>query len=106
MTARISSLTALTEQSKGQKPEPEPLPNQVLRKKLERLAVSSSGFIFDPQSGQSFSVNHTALLTLQLLKEGANSQETAQVLSSNYEIPFEIAINCVEGFMLQIGRYL
>ena len=38
--------------------------------KLERLAISDEGFIFDPESGNSYTVNGTALFILRLLKEG------------------------------------
>jgi hypothetical protein len=35
----------------------------------KRLAVSESGFVFDPVSGQSFSVNETGLVVLHLAQQ-------------------------------------
>ena len=43
-----------------------PPPAEILR----RLAVSDSGFVFDPVSGNSYSLNITALATLRLLQQG------------------------------------
>lgn len=37
-------------------------------KSLERLAVSESGFVFDPVSGHSFTVNETGLAILRSLQ--------------------------------------
>jgi len=38
-------------------------------KSLERLAVSESGFVFDPVSGHSFTVNETGLSILRALQQ-------------------------------------
>lgn len=38
-------------------------------KSLERLAVSESGFVFDPVSGHSFTVNETGLWILRALQK-------------------------------------
>lgn len=74
--------------------------------RLQKLAVSQTGFIFDPQSGRSFSVNPTGLRTLELLKEGMGSSETAEILADEYNVPVEVAEGSVESFLLQLGRYL
>lgn len=74
--------------------------------RLQKLAVSPTGFIFDPQSGRSFSVNHTGLRTLELLKDGKGSTDTAQTLAGEYNVPVEVAEGSVESFLLQLGRYL
>lgn len=36
---------------------------------LKRLALSESGFVFDPSSGQSFTVNETGLAILRLAQQ-------------------------------------
>ena len=36
--------------------------------RLRQLAVSDTGFVFDPQTGQSFTVNATGRLVLDCLK--------------------------------------
>lgn len=74
--------------------------------KLAKLAVSESGFLFDPETGQSFTLNKTGLATLNQLKRGSSIEETASYLSQNYMVTVEAAMNSVEAFILQLGRYL
>ena len=38
--------------------------------RLSDLAISDSGFVFDPYTGASFSVNLTGLTLLRALKDG------------------------------------
>ena len=41
-----------------------------LLNRLKDIAISDSGFIFDPYSGATFNTNETGRFILQLLKEG------------------------------------
>jgi hypothetical protein len=48
--------------------------------RLHELAVSDSGFVFDPLTGFTFTVNPTGLFVLQRLKAGDSPEKiTAQV---------------------------
>ncbi|MBX9952829.1 MAG: PqqD family protein [Candidatus Obscuribacterales bacterium] len=76
------------------------------RDRLSQLAVSETGFIFDPQTGQSFSVNQTGLIVLDLLKRGSSLDAASNSLADRCGIPNEIASSSVEAFILQLGRYL
>jgi len=51
--------------------------------RLKDIAVSESGFLFDPYSGSTFNTNDTGRLILQLLKEGKDI-ETIQSEIRNY----------------------
>ena len=73
---------------------------------LNRLAVSSSGFAFDPQLGQSYVINESGMAALALLGEGRSVPEAAAQLAETYAIPCEIARGGVETFLRQLGRYL
>jgi len=53
-------------------------------KLVQRLAVSDSGFVFDPVSGHSFSVNETGLRILGLLKEGQDLPAAVKALSDEF----------------------
>ncbi len=74
--------------------------------KLSKLAVSESGFLFDPETGQSFTLNQSGLSTLNQLKRGASVAETADFLAENYMVSQEVALSSVEAFLLQLGRYV
>lgn len=74
--------------------------------RLARLAVSETGFIFDPQTGQSYTLNQTGLLALDLIKRGNSVQKAAQYLSDEYDVSMEVAASSLEAFLFQLGRYL
>ena len=76
------------------------------RGRLSQLAVSDTGFVFDPQTGLSFGTNETGLRTLNMLKGGCDLDETARSLADEYGIPEEMALSGVESFVKQLGRYL
>jgi len=55
-------------------------------KALERLAISESGFVFDPVSGHSFTVNETGLDILRSLQKNRSLDRLQQRLSAEYEV--------------------
>lgn len=74
--------------------------------RLKQLAVSDTGFIFDPVTGQSFTVNTTGRLVIEMLKNNGTAQDAALELSKRYNRPAEMTASCVEAFIMQLGRYL
>jgi len=47
--------------------------------RLTELAISDTGFIFDPGSGATFNVNATGLIALAALREGVDPTDTAEI---------------------------
>lgn len=55
--------------------------------KLKRnIAVSETGFIFDPSSGESFSLNPIAVEILNMIKEDSNSEEIQTEILNKYDV--------------------
>ncbi len=54
----------------------------VLRK---NIAVSENGFVFDPSTGDSYTLNDTALEIIELLKSGKSHAEIVAFLTDKYE---------------------
>lgn len=52
----------------------------------KKLAISDTGFVFDPHSGESFSLNETGTEMLNLLKEGKSLDEIKKHFMENYEV--------------------
>ena len=52
---------------------------------LQRLAISESGFVFDPVSGHNFTVNETGLSILRLLQKDNELAPLLEKLASDYE---------------------
>jgi len=56
--------------------------------KLKRnIAVSESGFLFDPTNGESYSLNEQGLEILNLLKESKSDTEITAYMTEVYDIP-------------------
>ena len=73
---------------------------------LRHLALSDSGFLFDPRSGQSYSLNPTAVESLEMLRLGFSLSQTAEELAKNYATNPEQAASGLESFVQQLARYL
>ncbi len=52
---------------------------------LQRLAISESGFVFDPVSGHNFTVNETGLTILRLLQKDTEIKPILSQLSAEYD---------------------
>ena len=52
---------------------------------LSRLAVSESGFIFDPASGHNFTANETGLVLLRMLQKEQRLDQILDQLRESYD---------------------
>lgn len=73
--------------------------------KLERLAINDEGFIFDPETGNSYTVNKTGLFIIKLLKEGKNEEEIVKALTEEFEIGEDEAKRDLVDFLEQLRLY-
>jgi hypothetical protein len=53
---------------------------------LRRLAISESGFVFDPVSGHNFTVNETGLEILRRLQQERDLPKLLSDLQKEYEV--------------------
>jgi hypothetical protein len=53
-------------------------------KTLSDLAISDTGFVFDPSAGGTYSVNPTGLCVLHALKEGLPKRAIAERLADRF----------------------
>ncbi len=53
---------------------------------LQRLALSDSGFIFDPMTGNSFTVNSTGLAILRLLQKESSLPELLGAVQEEFDV--------------------
>lgn len=53
---------------------------------LRRLAVSESGFVFDPMSGHHFTVNETGIEILRYLQKEQDFSELLTLLAQEYRV--------------------
>lgn len=55
------------------------------RARLAQLAISPSGFVFDPQTGGTFTVNETGRLILEGVRDGLGLSELAADLDGRFD---------------------
>lgn len=71
--------------------------------RLRELAVSDTGFVFDPYSGFTFSVNETGRFILQRLKAGEGVEAVAAALAGAFELsPRDDPSRDVHEFILML----
>lgn len=55
----------------------------------KNIAISDSGFVFDPLSGESFSLNPIGLEILNLVKNGQSFEGISKQIVEKYEVDAE-----------------
>ena len=56
------------------------------KESLHRLAISESGFVFDPSTGHHFTANETGLVLLRLLQQDQSIEHILDTLSREYKV--------------------
>jgi hypothetical protein len=68
--------------------------------KLKRnIALSESGFIFDPSTGDSFSVNGTGLRILEYLRSGLTENEIIDELVKKFNADIHLIREDLDDFI-------
>ncbi len=52
----------------------------------KNIAVSESGFVFDPSTGESFSLNQIGLELVELLKQGRDFDSIKKKVLEKYDV--------------------
>jgi PqqD family protein of HPr-rel-A system len=71
--------------------------------RLKDLAVSESGFLFDPYTGLTFSLNQTGRFILERLRDGLSEPAIRQALEAGFQAgPGDDPLRDVREFMQQL----
>ncbi len=72
---------------------------------LRDLAISDSGFVFDPRTGATFTVNETGLAVLLALREGLASDALPDRVRAAFDaVPASVADD-VADFVLSLCQH-
>lgn len=52
----------------------------------ENIAISETGFVFNPTTGDSFTLNETGRKVIALINEGKTIEQTAKILKEIFEV--------------------
>jgi hypothetical protein len=72
---------------------------------LSRLALNDEGFVFDPQTGDSYQVSETGMILLQDFKEGRHPEEIAIRLTERYEVSLDEAQRDCVDFLARLRQF-
>jgi hypothetical protein len=50
------------------------------------IAISESGFLFDPSAGESYSLNEQGIEIINMLREGKTSADITDYFTREYEV--------------------
>jgi len=71
----------------------------------KNIATSEAGLIFNPGTGDSFSVNSIGSEILAMLKENRSQQEIIELFSSKYEAEKKQLERDLDDFFEQLTEY-
>ncbi len=74
-------------------------------KRLNALAVSDSGFIFDPSTGQTFTTNEIGLEIIRLLKQGKKLEAIISYIDEHYDADGDVIYKDTVQFLSQLKTY-
>lgn len=70
----------------------------------KNIAISQTGFVFDPDTGESFTVNPLGLEILGMLRDGQNIQIITQSLLEKYEVDSYTLEHNLNDFLLTLSQ--
>ncbi len=85
----------------------QPLLEQLQNKgRIEILALSPNGFVFDPMNGHSFTLNGSGVILLQLLQKYHSIAEVLRELIRIYDVEENRASIAIDRFVQQLHKVL
>lgn len=71
----------------------------------KKIAVSESGFVFDPTSGDSFSLNPIGIEILNMIKEEKTEEEIKEKIKDEYDVSNVTLEKSVDEFLETLKDY-
>jgi len=73
--------------------------------RLSTLAISDSGFIFDPSTGNSYNTNTTGIQIISCLKQNKDMNELIDVMIEKYEVASDELESDLNDFIQNLKNY-
>lgn len=68
------------------------------------IALSDNGFVFNPSTGDSFTMNKTGKEVLMLIKEGKDLRQIADLMGEKYDVDRVTLERYLEDFVSELGE--
>ena len=72
----------------------------------DNIAISESGYLFNPSTGESFIVNPLGMEVLQLVKKGRSFEEISKEILAHYSVDTITFEKDYHDFLHQLRQYL
>jgi len=69
------------------------------------IALSDSGFVFNPASGESYTVNPIGVEIIQFLKDGKSIEEVSELILENYNTDLKTIDKDLNDFIVMLKQY-
>lgn len=70
----------------------------------QSIAISENGFIFNPITGDTFTLNDSGFQILTMLKSGKSKDEIKEMLLSEYEVDELVLERYLQDFISDLKR--
>ena len=70
----------------------------------KNIAVSENGFLFDPNSGESYSLNKTGQLIVKLISEGKTEAEIIETVTAQYDVESGALQRYLDDFIMLLQQ--
>lgn len=70
-----------------------------MKKQLTDIAVSETGFVFDPSTGHTYRLNKTGMAIVKMLQNGADINMIAERLAEDFDTSKDIAFEDTIAFL-------
>jgi len=81
------------------------LNHDIMIKIKKDIAVSETGFLFDPNTGESFNLNKTGQIIFKQLAEGKSQSEILKSVLENYEIEDHVFHRYLDEFLMMLKQF-
>ncbi|MBX7224719.1 MAG: PqqD family protein [Chitinophagales bacterium] len=71
----------------------------------KNIAISDSGFIFNPTSGDSFSTNHIGMKVIHFLKEGQTPDHIITSITEEFDVEAQVVEKDLQDFFQMLENY-
>lgn len=72
---------------------------------LKNLALSDTGFVFDPSTGNTYTLNETALYIVRLLKDDKSKEDIIESLLNSYDVSKDEAERDFSDILIQLTEF-
>jgi alpha-N-acetylglucosamine transferase len=70
----------------------------------KNIAVSENGFLFDPTTGESYSLNKTGQLIVKLISEGNSEAKIIESIQAKYDVESAALQRYLDDFIMMLQQ--